>query len=61
MDVCFECAGERDNKYFDWVSCKCGKWFHVHCTNDDILQGKGVDEINKMTYVCALCRSGLIV
>ena len=24
-------------------------------------RGKSVDKINKMTYVCALCRSGLIV
>jgi len=60
-DVCFGCAGEKDNEYFDWVACECGKWFHVQCTNDESLKGKSVDEIDKMTYVCILFMSGLLV
>lgn len=55
-NMCYGCYGRMDDVYVEWVECgACMKWYHVKCTNDDSLNGKSMQEIEAMLYICNSC------
>ena len=57
-NVCHGCLGAMDGVHVDWMECgECCKWYHVLCANDERLVGMSMEEIEKVNYVCDVCRN----